>query len=157
MIGGHGHVRPRPDGARARCGGPAVCSACALELSNLQGPPPPPLLDASDPWLRVGMGGMLPGPSQASLGSPDWVASFAAAHPMNYDLAKIPRRAFAEQVGGPGPVYVPIDGMWAETEPPMIFPDSPREPPRENVVLRAWADDDTAARRKAALQRRGQG
>jgi hypothetical protein len=33
---GHGHVVPRPDGARARCGGPALCSACAKELAAQQ-------------------------------------------------------------------------------------------------------------------------
>lgn len=30
----HGHVNPRPDGAVARCGGPAICSVCALELAQ---------------------------------------------------------------------------------------------------------------------------
>lgn len=33
---GHGHVRPRADGAVARCGGPAICSACATELAQSQ-------------------------------------------------------------------------------------------------------------------------
>lgn len=33
MIGGHGHVVPRRDGAKARCGGPALCSCCARELT----------------------------------------------------------------------------------------------------------------------------
>lgn len=28
---GHGHVYPRPDGVRARCGGPALCSICGAE------------------------------------------------------------------------------------------------------------------------------
>lgn len=27
----HGHVRPRPDGVRARCGGPGLCSECSRE------------------------------------------------------------------------------------------------------------------------------
>jgi hypothetical protein len=31
---GHGHVWPRPDGLRARCGGPAICRKCALDLSR---------------------------------------------------------------------------------------------------------------------------
>lgn len=35
MTGGHGHVTPRPDGARARCGGPACCPACARELAEV--------------------------------------------------------------------------------------------------------------------------
>lgn len=31
MNTGHGHVRPRPDGVKARCGGPALCPECAAE------------------------------------------------------------------------------------------------------------------------------
>lgn len=31
---GHGHVIPRPDGVKARCGGPALCSVCAKELAE---------------------------------------------------------------------------------------------------------------------------
>lgn len=31
MIGGHGHVTPRPDGAKARCGGPGLCTTCSRE------------------------------------------------------------------------------------------------------------------------------
>lgn len=34
MIGSHGHVTPRPDGNKARCGGPRICRVCALELAN---------------------------------------------------------------------------------------------------------------------------
>lgn len=30
---GHGHVFPRPDGALARCGGPALCPECAADLA----------------------------------------------------------------------------------------------------------------------------
>ncbi|MEQ8720998.1 MAG: NUDIX domain-containing protein [Sandaracinaceae bacterium] len=30
---GHGHVYPNPDGSRARCGGPLLCSRCALDLT----------------------------------------------------------------------------------------------------------------------------
>lgn len=28
---GHGHVYPRKDGLRARCGGPALCPQCAKD------------------------------------------------------------------------------------------------------------------------------
>lgn len=28
---GHGHVVPRDDGIKARCGGPGLCKQCALE------------------------------------------------------------------------------------------------------------------------------
>lgn len=31
---GHGHVFPRPDGVRARCGGPALCHVCAADLAR---------------------------------------------------------------------------------------------------------------------------
>lgn len=31
---GHGHVFPRPDGVRARCGGPAICHVCAVDLAR---------------------------------------------------------------------------------------------------------------------------
>lgn len=31
---GHGHVFPRPDGVRARCGGPALCTACSADLAR---------------------------------------------------------------------------------------------------------------------------
>jgi hypothetical protein len=29
---GHGHVYPRPDGHKARCGGPGMCMRCAMDL-----------------------------------------------------------------------------------------------------------------------------
>jgi hypothetical protein len=31
----HGHVRPRPDGVKARCGGPAMCAVCAREQRDM--------------------------------------------------------------------------------------------------------------------------
>jgi hypothetical protein len=31
---GHGHVFPRPDGRRSRCGGPALCRECAADLGK---------------------------------------------------------------------------------------------------------------------------
>lgn len=31
---GHGHVFPRPDGVKARCGGPALCHVCAADLAR---------------------------------------------------------------------------------------------------------------------------
>lgn len=35
---GHGHVRPRPDGHKARCGGPVICGDCAAEAAAVFGP-----------------------------------------------------------------------------------------------------------------------
>jgi hypothetical protein len=32
---GHGHVWARPDGVRARCGGLAICKACAADFALL--------------------------------------------------------------------------------------------------------------------------
>ena len=51
---GHGHVRPRPDGVKARCGGPALCGVCARERAVLDGlkPPEPPARSAEvQAWL----------------------------------------------------------------------------------------------------------
>jgi len=31
---GHGHVNPRPDGIKARCGGPGLCMECSLEANQ---------------------------------------------------------------------------------------------------------------------------
>lgn len=31
---GHGHVTPNADGSLVRCGGPAICSVCALEQAQ---------------------------------------------------------------------------------------------------------------------------
>lgn len=31
---GHGHVFPRPDGARSRCGGPKLCALCARDQAR---------------------------------------------------------------------------------------------------------------------------
>ena len=31
---GHGHVYVRPDGMRTRCGGPRICSVCAIDQAQ---------------------------------------------------------------------------------------------------------------------------
>lgn len=47
---GHGHVFPRPDGVRARCGGPAICSMCAKDqAARLQSEQKPASLEPDDP------------------------------------------------------------------------------------------------------------
>jgi hypothetical protein len=33
---GHGHVTPRPDGAKARCGGPGICPDCSKEQAAVK-------------------------------------------------------------------------------------------------------------------------
>jgi hypothetical protein len=65
---GHGHVVPRDDGAKARCGGPALCSVCAHELSMLGKP-----TDTIEEWENS-----LPGPevketAQRIFGKADWL------------------------------------------------------------------------------------
>jgi hypothetical protein len=54
MIG-HGHVTPRPDGAKARCGGPSICTDCAHEAGRLHSrmepaPVPAPLDEPPAVW-----------------------------------------------------------------------------------------------------------
>jgi len=36
-VTGHGHVTPRSDGVKARCGGPALCAECAQERLEQEG------------------------------------------------------------------------------------------------------------------------
>lgn len=46
---GHGHVFPRPDGVKARCGGPNICSVCRDDLiayKKWAGETPPPRLQS---------------------------------------------------------------------------------------------------------------
>lgn len=38
---GHGHVFPRPDRHKARCGGPAICAVCAKDAAKMAGEPRP--------------------------------------------------------------------------------------------------------------------
>lgn len=35
---GHGHVSPREDGVKARCGGPSICMECSKELKQNEKP-----------------------------------------------------------------------------------------------------------------------
>jgi hypothetical protein len=35
---GHGHVWERPDGRKARCGGPGLCSQCSTDAARAQRP-----------------------------------------------------------------------------------------------------------------------
>lgn len=50
MRGPHGHIVPRPDGAKARCGGPALCASCrgeaAAEAAKAPAAVPVPVLEA---------------------------------------------------------------------------------------------------------------
>lgn len=41
MNSGHGHVWERPDGVKARCGGPGICTQCSLDLARMSNNEPP--------------------------------------------------------------------------------------------------------------------
>jgi len=53
---GHGHVTPRPDGVKARCGGPSFCEVCQRERAALSAPSQAAehaqLLTERDNWKR---------------------------------------------------------------------------------------------------------
>ena len=51
MNGGHGHVTPRPDGQKARCGGPKICRVCAIELAAQGGSTEQ---NKADQWAEIG-------------------------------------------------------------------------------------------------------
>jgi hypothetical protein len=53
---GHGHVWPRPDGGRARCGGPGLCKPCAADAARY--PPKPAAVELAgggEGWGEVGL------------------------------------------------------------------------------------------------------
>lgn len=63
---GHGHVFARPDGSRARCGGPAMCSDCQHDLATKQAAFPElrqmwVLVDELLAWRRSGYALSVPG------------------------------------------------------------------------------------------------
>lgn len=57
--GGHGHVFPRPDGHRARCGGPPLCSECARDLARKQAADPSPQQSTADPVSQKALANLL--------------------------------------------------------------------------------------------------
>jgi hypothetical protein len=65
MNSGHGHARKRPDRMMARCGGPAICKVCAVEVATINR-----ALDAENegsfqtrvqPWMMACFGPMIAG------------------------------------------------------------------------------------------------
>jgi hypothetical protein len=51
---GHGWVIARPDGARANCGGPAICRACGAELAAMGAEPAPAAAEPAPVWGSPG-------------------------------------------------------------------------------------------------------
>ncbi len=53
----HGHVYPRPDGMKARCGGPMWCTQCRREATGTEVPPVDQILLSGPPeapaWLAL--------------------------------------------------------------------------------------------------------
>ena len=51
---GHGHVWPRPDGGKARCGGPGLCSPCSADAARYPTTPPAQAAEAVEMvgWIR---------------------------------------------------------------------------------------------------------
>jgi hypothetical protein len=63
---GHGHVSPRPDGQKARCGGPGLCSECAREAAALKTMVMSNWVDAARlAQVRAGAGAMSPHADEA--------------------------------------------------------------------------------------------
>ena len=56
---GHGHVWARPDGIKARCGGPGLCATCRAELASVQ----MHALDLRDKFAMAAVTGMFANPS----------------------------------------------------------------------------------------------
>ena len=52
---GHGHVWSRPDGLKAKCGGPTICAVCAKDAASVATPPAaaPPAAAVSEPWQPI--------------------------------------------------------------------------------------------------------
>ena len=49
---GHGHVWPRPDGVKARCGGPGLCAACSIDAARYRATPPAQAAEAVERVAR---------------------------------------------------------------------------------------------------------
>lgn len=67
---GHGHVEPRPDGTKVRCGGPAFCSSCRRQQDAAA---------AKDAPLESGEAHAQPYPSPArrEISDREWAAQSA--------------------------------------------------------------------------------
>lgn len=50
---GHGHVWARPDGLKAKCGGPGLCGACASDIHVAERAAPGSIRDGSEPAIRA--------------------------------------------------------------------------------------------------------
>ena len=51
---GHGHVWSRPDGLKAKCGGPTICAVCAKDAASVATPPAAAHAAAvSEPWQPI--------------------------------------------------------------------------------------------------------
>lgn len=47
---GHGHVFPRPDGVKYRCGGPKICPVCAIDAATVTVAQCPQCIEEVELW-----------------------------------------------------------------------------------------------------------
>jgi hypothetical protein len=100
---GHGHVRPRPDGVRARCGGPGLCNECSQEKAALD--------NGGSVVATVA-------PTQASLWQP-----IEAAPPEVWEIAKA---VAAPKLGAHiGQCHTLSDGRWLVLKFSNLWPGKP--------------------------------
>lgn len=111
----HGHVRPRPDGVKARCGGPAMCRACQQERAAL-----------AAPAAQVA--------PAAVVGDADWVSQNVSGNPAllqamrNHASQPAPAPLFLYRVAGAAPAapVVQPGWQWVPVEPTPAMLDSLR-------------------------------
>jgi hypothetical protein len=75
---GHGYVWERPDGMKARCGGPVICPQCALDYANFHDRPVDPVKWADEAQKKTGEMGKLP-PEKYAFWS--WTETLPKDHP----------------------------------------------------------------------------
>lgn len=70
---GHGHVFKRPDGVKARCGGPGVCAECSTDLARAEAAaqreqqPRPVLTNTNERLARIRASGAI------GVGDAEWL------------------------------------------------------------------------------------
>lgn len=114
---GHGHVRPRPDGVKARCGGPGRCTLCSREQAAAAAtadPRPAAAEDVADrDRLAAGLVELVTAADRYLLGD--------AGEPLTGDALRASRHAFVEATARgwdvvrslSRPIPVDVDGLEA--------------------------------------------
>lgn len=111
---GHGHVNPRPDGIKARCGGPGLCADCKAEWKETYG------MDFPDRPLKKSLGAVLVGAAAAG-GAAKWASRGLARRRIRIGAHQVYTSALKDAVrdhlrtfeGGVAPPHVRIAAMHA--------------------------------------------